>query len=72
MITTSLSPVFGVETGKIKVFKKGFRVQIFDLRNEPTDQAGFLARAAEHETLLDYCETNNVEYAEKTVTALEA
>lgn len=68
MITTSLNPVFGVETGKIKVFKIGFKIQIFDPRSGPTDQAGFLDRAAEHKTLVDYCETNDVTYAEKNIT----
>ncbi len=68
MVTTSLNPVFGVETGKIKVFKKGFKIQIFDPRDTPTDQAGFQAMATEHKALVEYCETNDVTYAEKEIS----
>lgn len=68
MITTVEEPVFGPEEGKIKVFVKDFKVQIFDPRDTPTDQAGFQARATEHNALVQYCETNDVTYAEKEIS----
>lgn len=68
MITTVENPVFAKEEGKIKVFVKGYMIQILDPRDEPTDQEGFQARATEHQSLVDYCETNDVTYAEKEIS----
>lgn len=67
MVNTVSNPVFRVEEGKIKVFMKGFKIQIFDPRAEPTTQEDFQARSDEHRELVEYCDTNGVEYAEKDI-----